>query len=311
MCEPDAVNPTLVVLAAGIGSRYGGIKQLDQVGPGNEILVDYAVYDAVQAGFRKVVFIVNPEIYEQFRAEIAGKYEGYIQVDYALQRLTDLPDGFTVPPERKKPWGTAHALWSARHKVDGPFVVVNADDFYGRSSYERLAQAFRLIRERAASTSVDEYCMCGFHVKNTLSEHGSVSRGICTLTDDGYLADIREITAIEKCGEAGKYVDGNGQTAYLDGNAIASMNMWGFTPSIFDHLRKHFEEFLRERGQEEKSEFLIPDVVRALIREGRAQVSVFISDDQWFGVTYKEDRPRVEEQLKELAAGGVYPSPLF
>ncbi len=300
------MKPTLVVLAAGMGSRYGGLKQIDPVGPNGEIILDYSIYDAIRGGFGKVVFIIRKDIEKDFKEVVSKRWEGKIEIDYVYQQLDAIPAPFTVPEGRTKPWGTGHAVMCAMDKVKEPFAVINADDFYGKSGYEQLGKAL------AENTDPNQFFMVGFPIKNTLSEFGSVSRGICELDDNGYLKEVIERTAIEAIGGGkAKFTDENGKEVILGGEEISSMNFWGFMPSLFDGMGAMFNEFLSKRGTELKSEFYIPFVVAEMVHSGKASVKVLRSSDSWFGVTYREDKPRVQADIKALIAAGVYPENLF
>ena len=298
------MKPTLVLLAAGMGSRYGGLKQLDPMGPNGETLMDYSVFDAIRANFGKVVFIIRKDIEEAFKKQIGSKYEKFIPVEYAFQALDDLPCGFSVPEGRVKPWGTGHAIYAARKVVKGPFVVINADDFYGQDGYQKLANFL-------CSGKSNEFAMCGFKMKNTASENGSVSRGLCTINEFGNLSDVVEHTKIFT--ENGKYISKleDGSSVEIDADAVVSMNMWGFQDSLFDYLEELFTEFLKEKGTELKSEFYIPFVVDSLVKSGRCTTKVLVSDSEWFGVTYPEDKPFVQKSLQILIANNIYPEKLF
>lgn len=298
------MKPTLVLLAAGMGSRYGGLKQLDPMGPGGETLMDYSIFDAIRANFGKVVFIIRKDIEEAFKKQIGSKYEKYIPVEYAFQSLDDLPAGFTVPEGRVKPWGTGHAIYAARNIVKGPFVLINADDFYGQDGYAKLG-------EFLSSGNINEYAMCGFLMKNTVSENGSVSRGICDIDSEGNLSNVVEHTKIIK--ENGKYISclDDGSRVEFSADTVVSMNMWGFQDTLFDHLEALFIEFLKEKGTELKSEFYIPFVVDSLVKAGKCKAKVLVSESSWFGVTYPEDKPEVQINLKKLIADGIYPEKLF
>ncbi len=298
------MKPTLVLLAAGMGSRYGGLKQLDPMGPNGETLMDYSVFDAIRANFGKVVFIIRKDIEEAFKQQIGSKYEKFIPVEYAFQALDDLPCGFSVPEGRVKPWGTGHAIYAARNVVKGPFVVINADDFYGQDGYEKLSKFL-------SSGNSNEFAMCGFKMKNTASENGSVSRGLCTIDEQGNLTDVVEHTKIFK--EDGKYISrlDDGSSVEIDADAVVSMNMWGFQDSLFNYLEELFTAFLKEKGNELKSEFYIPFVVDSLVKAGRCTTKVVVSESEWFGVTYPEDKPFVQNNLQKLIAKGTYPKKLF
>jgi UTP-glucose-1-phosphate uridylyltransferase len=299
------IKPTLVVLAAGMGSRYGGLKQIDPVGPNGEFIIDYSVFDAKRAGFGKVVFIIRKDIEKDFKEQIGSRYEGIIPVEYAYQDLDDLPGDFSRPADRAKPWGTGHAVWAARNVVKEPFAAINADDFYGESGFALLAQWLT-----GKSPDSSDFTMCGFTLDKTLSDFGTVSRGICTRDGDSRLKDVEEHTSIgrKEGGISGK--NSQDEEVPFSGEEIVSMNMWGFTPALFTHLERLFTHFLTERIQEEKSEFYLPFAIDELIKSGVSQVDVLHSRDSWFGVTYREDKPRVSASLAELIEEGRYPSPL-
>ncbi|MBU0679762.1 MAG: nucleotidyltransferase [Verrucomicrobia bacterium] len=301
------MKPTLLILAAGIGSRYGGLKQLDPVGPSGEIVIDYSIFDALRAGFGKVVFVIRRDIEKDFRDMIGGKFEDRTEVAYAFQDLDALPPGFTVPPERSKPWGTAHAVLVAEKHVPGPFAVINADDFYGRAAYRILAG---FLAEKH-NESPPEYAMVGYSLRNTLSPFGSVARGVCSADEHGFLRSVDEITDIIPDGDDAGHTDADGRPARLAGDTVVSMNMWGFTPSLFEYLSAGFEEFLREKGSEAKSEFFLPMLVDQLITSGKALTRMLKTDSAWFGVTYKEDKPLVVRRIAELVAAGEYPPSLW
>ena len=300
------MKPTLVVLAAGMGSRYGGLKQIDPVGPNGEIILDYSIFDALRGGFGKVVFIIRKDIEKDFREVVSKRWEGRVPVEYVYQQLDAIPAPYSVPEGRTKPWGTGHAVMCARDKVNEPFAVINADDFYGRSGYAKLGAAL------AENADPNEFFMVGFPIRNTLSEFGAVSRGICRISADGFLEEVVERTKIEALGGGrAVFTDENGVRVELCGDEISSMNFWGFKPTLFDSMGGMFEDFLSKRGTELKSEFYIPFVVAELVRTGRARVKVLSSGDAWFGVTYREDKPRVQADIKALVASGVYPENLF
>jgi choline kinase len=289
------MTPTLLVLAAGMGSRYGGLKQIDPVGPSGETVLDYAVFDATRAGFGRVVFVIRPEFEEAFRSSVTSKYAGAIAVDYVHQSSADLPDGFAAPAGRQKPWGTGHAVWCARHAVGGPFAVINADDFYGAAAYARIG-AF-LGGARGA-----EFAIVGFRLGNTLSENGTVSRGVCR-AKEGRLVSITEETAIARADV--------GMGRRFSGNEIVSMNFWGFTPEVFGGLGDGLGAFLAARGSDPKAEFYLPSAVSDLVTGGRATVEVLSSEDAWFGVTYREDKPHVAAAIAALVRDGKYPARFF
>lgn len=285
-------------MAAGMGSRYGGLKQLDPVGPGGETIIDYSVYDAIRAGFNKVVFIIRKDFEEDFRSKITNKYKDKIRVEFAFQDLNDLPEGFLCPEGRVKPWGTGHAILTASHLIHEPFVAINGDDFYGRESFEIVADYYQ---DKDAT-----YSMVAFQLDKTLSEFGGVTRGLCTVKND--LLDTVIETGELKRSESGVSSDRDIQ---LDGSEPVSMNVWGFTPDLFDHLRAMFVDFLHKEGDEMKSEYLIPTVINNLIRSGEKDIHVLRTGSKWFGVTYKEDKPFVTEQVQLLVDHGVYPKQLF
>ena len=285
-------------MAAGMGSRYGGLKQLDPVGPSGETIIDYSVYDAIRAGFNKVVFIIRKDFEEDFRSKITNKYKNKIRVEFAFQDLNDLPEGFLCPEGRVKPWGTGHAILTASQLIHEPFVAINGDDFYGRESFEIVADYYQ---DKNAT-----YSMVAFQLDKTLSEFGGVTRGLCTVKND--LLDTVIETGELKRSESGVSSDRDIQ---LDGSEPVSMNVWGFTPDLFDHLRAMFVDFLHKEGDEMKSEYLIPTVINNLIRSGEKDIHVLRTGSKWFGVTYKEDKPFVTEQVQLLVDHGVYPKQLF
>jgi hypothetical protein len=294
--------PTLLVLAAGMGSRYGGLKQIDSIGSNGETIIDYSIYDALRAGFGKIVFVIRRDIERPFREIVGARFEEKAQVEYVFQELNKLPPGFSAPPNRTKPWGTGQAILMAADVIRGPFAAINADDFYG-------ANSFRALAEHLKSGSRD-FAMVGFTLRNTLSEFGSVARGVCKTTSDGFLEGVTEMTKIERDGTGVKGVAPDGKVLALTGDETVSMNMWGFTPKLFANLRERFVEFLKEHGAEEKSEFYIPAAVNDIVRAGRACVKVLRTPDSWFGVTYREDRPFVIESIRTLVARGDYPEKL-
>lgn len=302
------MKPTLLVMAAGMGSRYGGLKQIDPVGPNGEIILDYSIYDAMQSGFGKVVFIIRRDIEKAFREVIGERWEKRIQVEYAFQELDKLPAPFKVPEGRTKPWGTGHAIMCAADVISEPFAAINADDFYGRSGYKMLGKS---LMEKNPGSKTRHY-MVGFTLKNTLSEFGSVARGVCVTDKNGILSEVVERTCIEALGGGrAVFTDESGAKHQLTGNETVSMNMWGFRPELFGKLGALFEQFLSEKGSELKSEFYIPFAVANMIKSGDAEVQVLNSSDSWFGVTYREDKPRVQESIKQLVSAKTYPSPLF
>lgn len=300
------MKPTLFVLAAGMGSRYGGLKQLDGLGPNGETIMDYSIYDAIHAGFGKVVFVIRKDFEQDFRDKILSKYEGHIPVDIVFQSVDKLPEGFSCPADRTKPWGPAHAVIMAAGAINEPFAVINSDDFYGRNSFEVLAEELMRPRDRKG-----DYCMVGFRIGHTMTENGGVNRGVCQ-TKDGLLTSVGECKDIAY-NENHKivYKDTEGQEHYLDANVPVSMNMWGFTPDYFDYGAREFSKFLSEKINVPKSEQVIPDVADALIKSGEATVKVLDTDSHWFGVTYAEDRPGVVAKFAELHKSGMYPDKLF
>jgi dTDP-glucose pyrophosphorylase len=289
---------SLLVMAAGMGSRYGGLKQLDAVGPSGETIIDYSVYDAIQAGFNKVVFIIRKDFEDEFKSQITDKYSGKIQVEFAFQDLHDLPDGFTCPEGRNKPWGTGHAILAAADLIHEPFVAINGDDFYGRESFKVVADYYL--------SGADNFSMVAFQLDKTLSTFGGVTRGLCTVKE-GKLDTVIETGELQRT-EQGVTSDRN---IKLDGSEPVSMNVWGFTPVLFKYLKDMFVEFLNDEGNELKSEYLIPSVVNDLIKSGREDVHVLRSASSWFGVTYKDDRPFVMGEIQKLIDRGTYPKQLF
>ena len=301
------MKPTLFVLAAGMGSRYGGLKQLDGLGPNGETIMDYSIYDAVRGGFGKVVFVIRHTFETDFREKILKKYENMIPVEVVFQELDYLPEGFSVPENRQKPWGTNHAVMMGKPVIHEPFAVINADDFYGRESFRILAEYLKTMEGKQ-----NEYCMIGYRMGNTLSESGSVARGICEKDANDYLTTVVERTYIirDTDGEI-KYKDEQGNLQTTGENVPVSMNMWGFTPEYFNYSDEQFIVFLKENQDNPKAEFFIPSVLSELINGKKASVKVLSSDAEWFGVTYKEDRSFVVERLKKLHENGEYPSPLW
>ena len=299
------MKPTLFVLAAGMGSRYGGLKQIDGLGPSGETIMDYSVYDALRAGFGKVVFVIRKDFEEAFRKAVISKYADKVPCEVCFQSVDSVPEGCTYNPERTKPWGTNHAVLMAKDLIKEPFAVINADDFYGRESFQVLADYLKSVEG-----TTGKYCMVGYRVANTLSENGSVSRGVCATDENGYLTDVVERTKIEKVGDKIIYTEGGVDTEIAP-NSPVSMNMWGFTPEYFEYVEKAFVEFLQARGQELKSEFYIPTLVNDMIRSGEATCKVLDTTSKWFGVTYAEDRPQVVMKINNLVKEGVYPEKLF
>ena len=299
------MKPTLLLLAAGMGSRYGGLKQLDGLGPNGETIMDYSVFDALRAGFGKIVFVIRKDFADDFKRVVLAKYEGKVPCEICFQAIENVPEGYTYNPERTKPWGTNHAVLMGKDLIKEPFAVINADDFYGKESFEVLA---KFLNEVAGKQN--QYCMVGYRVCNTLSEHGSVSRGVCETDAEGNLTNVVERTSIERK-ENGIVYTVDGVDYALPENAPVSMNMWGFTPEYFGYVEEAFKTFLKERGQELKSEFYIPTLVNDLIVAGKATCRVLDTTAKWFGVTYAEDRQMVVDKIAALTEAGVYPNPLF
>lgn len=293
-------------MAAGIGSRYGTLKQIDRIGPSGETIIDYSVYDAIRAGFGKVVFIIRREFEKDFRDIVLKNLERNIALDLVFQELTDVPVQVDIPEERVKPWGTGHAIWSARKKIDGPFAVINADDFYGAQSFR---QAYEFLSNH--SKKENSCCLIGYLLKNTLSEHGYVSRAECQVSSGGFLINTVERSNIKR--EQGKihYKDNACARCMLDDDTIVSMNFWGFRPSLFKYLEEHFKTFLVENAMNPRSEFLIPTVINNLIKSNTIEVTVIHSASHWFGMTYREDRELVREKISRLVNEGIYPDRLW
>ena len=300
------MKPTLLVLAAGLGSRYGGLKQLDGLGPNEETIMDYSIYDAVKAGFGKIVFVIRKSFEKEFKEKVAKKYEHLIKIEIVFQELDNLPEGFELNPERVKPWGTNHALMMGKEVINEPFAVINADDFYGRDSYKVICEFLSKLEN-----SKNLYCMVGYRVGNTLSESGTVARGVCETDADGNLTGIVERTQVKRIDGSVKYKDENGEWISIPDNKPVSMNMFGFTPDFFDYSDDSFVDFLKENEEVLNAEYFIPTVVNDLIIKGKSTVKVLNTASQWFGVTYQEDRPWVVQKFKELVDSGEYPSPLF
>jgi dTDP-glucose pyrophosphorylase len=303
------MKPSLVILAAGMGSRYGGLKQMDEFGPNGETIIDYSIYDAIQAGFGKVVFVIRESFRKAFQEFFSGKFESRIQVEFVTQELDHLPDGFTVPEGREKPWGTAHAVQMAKGAVNEPFLVINADDYYGKEAYQVAADFFAALPEEPAGKKI--YNVIGYKLVNTLSDHGTVNRGVCEADEEGNLTGIKECKKIIREADGViRYPDGDGKEELAE-DAIVSMNMWGFYPSYFDFFERDFSAFLKEQGRELTSEYYIPDLIDHLIASDEAEVKVLSSESNWFGVTYKEDKPHVVAKLEEMIAEGLYPKDLW
>lgn len=303
------IEPTLVVLAAGMGSRYGGLKQIDPVGPNGEVILEFSIYDAIKAGFGKVVFVIKEDKKEIFHERIGSKVEKLIKVEYVFQKLEDLPEGFKVPEGRVKPWGTAHAVFSCRNAVNTPFAVINADDFYGYSTF-KIIRDFLVSHED--SNNICNYGMVGFILENTLTENGSVARGICSVDNDGYLMEVHERTQIKSFNDVAMYTEDNKTWIELPKGSIVSMNIWGFTPNIFSHLQTEFCKFLEQsKVAPIKTEFFLSGFVHDLIQQGQTKVKVLSTKEQWYGVTYQEDKPAVKEAIGNMIQQGIYPKSLW
>ena len=298
------MKPTLLVLAAGMGSRYGGLKQMDELGPNGESIIDYSIYDAIEAGFGKVVFVIREHFADAFKERFEPKLAGKIETEYVYQELDKIPEGFTIPEGREKPWGTGHAMLMAKDVIKEPFGIINADDYYGKDAYN---QVYNFLN---ASKDVNEYAMVGYPIEKTLSEHGTVSRGICEVDDNGYLIEIIERTKIGWEGDKIFFYEDDGKTE-VPGNVPVSMNFWAFKPEFFPLLEKEFNGFLETRGQELKSEYYFNVAVDSLIKKGVVKTKVLKTTAQWFGVTYKEDKPKVQAKFKDLHDKGVYPPKLW
>ena len=299
------MKPTLFILAAGMGSRYGGLKQLDGLGPNGETIMDYSVFDAMRAGFGKVVFVIRKDFEEDFRKVVLSKYADHVPCEVCFQGIDNLPEGFTRNPERTKPWGTNHAVLMAKDLIHEPFMVINADDFYGKESFEVMAKFLLEVNGQEG-----KYCMAGYRVGNTLSEHGTVSRGVCATDKMGFLTDVVERTAIENKNGHIVYQD-NGVDVEIPFETPVSMNMWGFTPEYFTYAEEAFKAFLTENAQELKAEFYIPTLVNDMIKSGKATCQVLDTTAKWFGVTYADDRQMVVDKIQALVDAGVYPNKLF
>ena len=304
-------KPVLVVMAAGMGSRYGGLKQVDPVGNHNQLIIDYSIYDARRAGFETIVFVIKHEIEDTFKAAIGDRLSKVINVKYAYQQLDDLPEGYSVPEERVKPWGTAHAILAARKVVDGPFAVVNADDYYGPEGFKKI---YDYLESHPDQPGCYEFAMVGYLLGNTVTENGHVARGICEEDSENYLTRVTERTRIEKDGADARFTEDDGATwTHLSGNTIVSMNLWGFTESFLKEAEARFPAFLDKALAENplKGEYFLPSVVTQLLEEKKARVTVLRSTDKWYGVTYREDKPVVVNAIAEMTANGLYPDKLW
>lgn len=300
--------PTLLILAAGQGSRYGGLKQLDAMGPSGETLLDYSVFDAIRSGFGKVVFVIRRDFEAEFRQHVGKRYESRVNVDYVFQEIADVPPGTTVPASRQKPLGTGHAIWCARAKINEPFAAINADDFYGAPAFQTLA-AF--LSKQPTQNCPAAFAMVGYRMDRTLSEHGSVSRGVCSIDAGGFLKNIEEHTGLEKTAAGARQNMSDGSSIKFTGNETVSMNFWCFTPALFPMLESALRRFIEIHGADEKAEFYIPSAIAGMIAAGVARVSVLPSESAWFGVTYRDDKPLVTEAIARLVTSGEYPSNLW
>jgi len=301
------MNPSLLILAAGIGSRYGGLKQLDSIGPHGETILDYSIYDAVRSGFGKVIFVIKESIEQDFREEVIDRLKPVIDVDFVHQEIWKIPEGIRIPDERTKPWGTGHAVLMAETKIPGPFAVINSDDFYGRKAYQTLAGYYKNWTEIQSNN----YSMVAYQIGKTLSDFGAVSRGICLTDDDSFLTEVTERTHIEKTKAGIMFRDEAGRNRVLPENTVVSMNFWGFTPSFFKFLKTGFEQFIRKNYHNPKAEYYIPFAVNQLIQSRKATVKVLYCDEQWFGMTYREDREIVTTRIRKLIEKGEYPGKLW
>lgn len=301
------MKPTLLILAAGMGSRYGSLKQIDAVGPSGEAIIDYSIYDAIRAGFEKVTFVIRKSIEQDFREVFGEKLNGKIETEFVFQELDMVPRGISYSPDRIKPWGTAHAIWVAKNHVREPFAAINADDFYGAGSYQAMADYLSM----PGAVNSSKYCMMGYQIQHTLSDFGSVSRGICESREGGFLNSVVERTEIVRDGKNIFFMDENRNRVSLREDELVSMNIWGFTPSVFEHLENEFADFIRANAAQLKAELYIPAVVNDLVAQDKASVKILPAVDQWFGVTYKEDKPLAVANIKRLIKKGVYPDNLW
>ena len=299
------MKPTLLVLAAGMGTRYGGNKQLDEVGPSGETIIDYSIYDAIRAGFGRIVFVIRRDIEQQVKERFVERLQGKIDVDYVFQDITNLPEGVKVTPERQKPWGTSHAILVTEKIINEPFGVINADDFYGAESFKILHDF--LVNDKDPNC----YCIVGYKMGNTLSDHGHVNRGVCTVDENGLLKNIVETLQIEKTSTGAQSQDSNGIMHYYSGNEVVSMNLWGFKTSSYKFLGEEFRSFIDKYGMELKSELYIPTSLDRFVKDGQITIKILMSNERWFGVTYREDKPFVVEGIKKMIRNGVYPARIY
>ena len=299
------MKPTLLVLAAGMGSRYGGNKQLDEVGPSGETIIDYSIYDAIRAGFGKIIFVIRRDLEEQVRERFIERLDGKIEVDYVFQEITNLPEGVKVSPDRSKPWGTSHAILVTREKIREPFGVINADDYYG-------VESFGILRDFLVNDEDEiNYCIVGYKLGNTLSDHGHVNRGVCQVDPDGFLVDIAEVRQIEKIPGGAMAPGPDGKPVYFTGDEIVSMNLWGFKPSCYEFLGKEFRNFINSFGMDLKSELDIPTSVDKFVKNREITIRILMSNERWFGVTYREDKPHVVENIKKMIRKSIYPARIY
>jgi len=299
------MRPTLLVLAAGMGSRYGGNKQLDEVGPSGETIIDYSIYDAIRAGFYKIVFVIRRDIEDQVKERFVERLKNRIEVDYVFQEITNLPEGVKVSPDRQKPWGTSHAILVAEKKITEPFGVINADDYYGVESFKILHDF--LINDKDPNC----YTIVGYKLGNTLSDHGHVNRGVCSVGSDGLLQNIVEVRQIEKIHNGARAPGNDGKEQHFTGNEVVSMNLWGFKPSCYGFLGKEFRNFINKYGMDLKSELDIPTSIDNFVKSGEIKIKILMSNERWFGVTYREDKPFVVENIKKMIRNGTYPARIY
>jgi dTDP-glucose pyrophosphorylase len=299
------MKPTLLVLAAGMGSRYGGNKQLDEVGPSGETIIDYSIFDAIRAGFGKIVFVIRHDIEQQVKERFVDRLQGKIEVDYVFQEITNLPEGVKVSPDRQKPWGTSHAILVTEKKIKEPFGVINADDYYG-------VESFKILHDFLVSDNDPNcYCIVGYKMGNTLSDHGHVNRGVCGVDKNGLLVDIVETRQIEKTSNGAQAPASDGKMQHFTGNEVVSMNLWGFKPSCYRFLGEEFKNFINKSGMDIKSELDIPTSVDKFVKNGQITIKILMSSERWFGVTYREDKPFVVESIKKMIRNGVYPARIY
>ncbi len=302
-------KPVLVVMAAGMGSRYGGLKQIDPVGPNGEVIIDYSIFDGIKAGFEKVIFIIKEELLDDFKSTVGKRVSSHIKVEYVFQKLEDIPTPFKVPADRVKPWGTCHAIWSCRDVINGPFAVINADDYYGEEAFKKV---FDFLSDSVNEQS-NLHCMVGYKIENTLTENGHVARGVCETSDDNYLVKIVERLKIQRMDNKIKFTEDEKTWEEVKEGTTVSMNLWGFKPSIIDEIDQGFRLFLEKLSEKDplKAEYFLPAVVEELLQAKKARFKVLQSNDKWFGVTYKEDKPLVVKAIRDMIEQKIYPSNLF